>query len=376
MDMTKRWLNIRLEGLTSVAIFVAALMAVWNKDTLSPSMAGLALSSAMYLTYNVIWTLRSYCDLSPELVAVERVHEYSNRNTEAPESTAVRLPQNWPQKGKIAFKNYSARYREGLELVVNNVSFEAQPGEHVDIVGRTGAGKLSLTLALFRIIEPANSYWARACAQEELKHISNIGVLIDGGSIEIDGVDISTLGLRDLRQHLSIIPQDPTLFSRTIRENLDPFMQTTDAELWAALERAHLKSHIDSLEGGLSFGLTQNEENFSVGQRSLICLAHALLRKTKILVLDEATVAVDVETDELIQKTIRKELKDRTILTIAHRIKTIMDSDKVLVLEKGQVQEYDTPKALLSKKGLFYSLAEQAGEVRLHNHHNTHGKII
>ncbi|KAF9353775.1 hypothetical protein BGX26_008445, partial [Mortierella sp. AD094] len=213
--MTNRWLNARLEGLTSILVFAAALMAVWNKDTLSPSMAGLALSSTMCLTYNVIWTLRSYCDLSAELVAVERVHEYSNRHTEAPEFTATRLPQDWPQKGKVVFKNYSARYREGLDLVIKNVSFEAQPGEHIGIVGRTGAGKSSLTLALFRIIEAANSYWARASAQEELRDTSNVDTLINGGSIEIDGIDISTLGLRELRQHLSIIPQEPTLFSGT-----------------------------------------------------------------------------------------------------------------------------------------------------------------
>ncbi|KAF9109330.1 hypothetical protein BGX27_007736 [Mortierella sp. AM989] len=361
--MTNRWLNVRLEVLSAFAVFTAALMAVWYKDTLSPSMAGLALSSTMHLTGNVIWALRSYCEVAADLVAVERVHEYSVRNTEAPEYTAVRLPPNWPQNGRITFKNYSARYREGLDLVIKNVSFEAQPGERIGIVGRTGAGKSSLTLALFRIIEAADSYWARACIQGELGNVSSSVDLIDGGLIEIDGVDISTLGLRDLRQHLSIIPQDPTIFSGTIRENLDPFGQATDAELWEALERAHLKDYIASLAEGLSFEVAQNGENFSVGQRSLICLARALLRKTKILVLDEATAAVDVETDELIQKTIRKEFKDRTILTIAHRIKTIMDSDKILVLERGQVQEYDAPSVLLKKKGLFHSLAEQAGEI-------------
>ncbi|KAF9175506.1 hypothetical protein BGX20_004661 [Mortierella sp. AD010] len=362
--MINRWLNIRLEALTAIVVFVAALMAVWNKDTLSPSMAGLALSSTVCLTYNVIWTLRSYCDLSADLVAVERVHEYSNRHTEAPAFTGTTLPQDWPQKGRIVFKNYSARYREGRDLVIKNISFRVQPGEHIGIVGRTGAGKSSLTLALFRIIEAANSYWARASAQEELCDTSNVDNLINGGSIEIDGIDISTLGLRELRQHLSIIPQDPTLFSGSVRENLDPFNEATDAELWEALERAHLKSHIASLEGGLSYEVAQNGENFSVGQRSLICLARALLRKTKILVLDEATSAVDVETDELIQKTIRKEFNDRTILTIAHRIKTIMDSDKILVLERGQVLEYDAPAELLDKRGAFYKLAEQAGEVR------------
>jgi len=360
-EMANRWLNIRLEGLSSIIVFVTALLTVLNKDTLSPSLAGLALSNTLSLTYNVIWTLRGYCDLSTSLVAVERVHEYSNKRTEAPEVTRARLPKNWPDYGRIVFKKYSTRYREGLDLVLKKVSFEVMPGEKIGVVGRTGAGKSSLTLALFRIIEAADSYWARASSQE--LPVNNAR-LIDGGSIEIDGVDISLLGLQELRRHLSIIPQDPMLFSGTIRDNLDPFHEATDAELWEALERAHLKNHISSLAEGLSAEVAQNGENFSVGQRSLICLARALLRKTKILILDEATAAVDVETDDLIQQTIRKEFKDRTILTIAHRIKTIMDSDKILVLEKGQIEEYDTPKALLKKNGLFHSLADQAGEIR------------
>ncbi|KAF9132037.1 hypothetical protein BGW39_000895 [Mortierella sp. 14UC] len=366
--MTNRWLNIRLEVLTASASFVVALLAVLNKDSITPSMAGLALSSTTTLAYNVIWTLRSYCNLCSDLIAVERVHEYSNKRTEAPSSTGVRLPKDWPHQGRIVFKNYSTRYREGLDLVLKDVSFEVQPTEKVGIVGRTGAGKSSLTLALFRIVEAADSYWARASSQDSgvfdvsAQELDLAGSL-DGGSIEIDGVDISTLGLKDLRQHLSIIPQDPTLFSGTVRENLDPLNELTDTDLWQALERAHLKTHIASLNGGLSFEVAQNGENFSVGQRSLICLARALLRKTKILVLDEATAAVDVETDELIQKTIRQEFKDRTILTIAHRIKTVMDSDKILVLEKGRVVEFDSPKRLMKAKGgLFYSLAHQAGE--------------
>ncbi|KAF9347371.1 hypothetical protein BGX26_001151 [Mortierella sp. AD094] len=373
-SMTNRWMNFRLEVLATLVVFTSTLLAVLNKDTLSPSLAGLALSFTLVLVDEITWLLRIFTRFQGDLVSVERVHGYSVKNTEAPLVTGVKIPEQWPSKGHVIFKNYSARYREGLDLVLKNISFEVQPGNKVGIVGRTGAGKSSLTLALFRIIEAADSYWARMSEQEgaakdlrlaqlqdQLLSISSSG---DGGSIEIDGLDISTLGLRDLRKHLAIIPQDPTLFAGSVRENLDPFHEAEDSELWTALERAHLRDHISSLPGGLSFEVSQNGDNFSVGQRSLICLARALLRKTKILILDEATAAVDVETDELIQRTIRKEFKDRTVLTIAHRIKTVMDSDKILVLEKGRVQEYDSPKELLKKKeSLFYRLAEQSGEI-------------
>ncbi|KAI7832651.1 P-loop containing nucleoside triphosphate hydrolase protein [Gamsiella multidivaricata] len=350
-QMVARWLQIRLESLGATIILGAALFSVLNRGSLNPSMVGLALSYALTVTQDITLLVRSYCDLQNQLVSIERVDEYLRKNSEAPISlpTDDDLPEKWPQAGRIEFRNFSTRYRQGLDLVIKNITFEVQPAEKVGIVGRTGAGKSSLTLALFRIIEAANSHWAKA----------------NGGSIWIDGVDISVIGLSRLRKHLAIIPQDPTLFAGTVRENLDPFEELQDADLWEALERAHLKDHISSLAGGLSFKVSQNGDNFSVGQRSLICLARALLRKTKILILDEATAAVDVETDELIQKTIRKEFKDRTILTIAHRIKTVMDSDKILVLEKGRVEEYESPKLLLQREdSLFFKLAQQAGEIK------------
>ncbi|KAF8941682.1 hypothetical protein BGZ58_000018 [Dissophora ornata] len=359
--MSGRWLKVRLEFLGALIVLAAALLAVLNQGQLSASVVGLSLTYATSITLDITYLVRTWSEMSNQLICVERIEEYSELRQEAPVETGARLPQNWPSRGRIVFKDYSTRYREGLDLVLKHVSFDVQPGEKVGIVGRTGAGKSSLTLALFRMIEAADSYWARAATSHDEIHGDGP---TDGGSIEIDGIDISTLGLKTLRQHLSIIPQDPTLFAGTVRENLDPFHELEDAELWTALERAHLKDHISTLTGGLSFEVAQNGENFSVGQRSLICLARALLRKTKILILDEATAAVDVETDELIQKTIRKEFKDRTILTIAHRIKTVMDSDKILVLEKGQVQEYEAPSDLLRRKeSLFYKLAEQAGEI-------------
>ncbi|KAG0305090.1 Multidrug resistance-associated protein 1 [Dissophora globulifera] len=411
--VSNRWLQIRLETLGAIIVLAAALFAVLSRNSLDAGNVGLALSYALSVTQDITWLVRSYCDLQNQMVAVERIEEYVNKNSEAPAETDVKLPENWPQAGHVEFRNYSARYREGLDLVVKNISFEVQPAEKIGICGRTGAGKSSLTLALFRIVEAANSHWAKASdngsGQEtesmkvekasvdlekikELKEDGGKGVSVDlekamisqsetlesnvmdleaveveqdGGSIWIDGVDISTVGLTYLRQHLAIIPQEPTLFVGTIRENLDPFDELEDASLWEALERAHLKDHIASLAGGLSFKVSQSGDNFSVGQRSLICLARALLRKTKILILDEATAAVDVETDELIQKTTRTEFKDRTILTIAHRIKTIMDSDKILVLEKGKVEEFEAPQTLLQRPdSLFYKLAHQAGEIK------------
>ncbi|KAF9542257.1 hypothetical protein EC957_002209 [Mortierella hygrophila] len=373
--MGNRWLNVRLECLGSVIVLGASVFAVLARKTLSPSMVGMSLSYALTVTQDISWLVRGMCESQFHLVAVERIDEYAKKNQEAPNVTDVALPKNWPAEGRLSFKSYSTRYRQGMGLVLKGVSFEVLPGEKVGIVGRTGAGKSSLTLALFRIIEAANSHWAKAshngadmdddlAKATEVTDLEKVEVEEDGGSIWIDGIDISTVGLETLRQHLAIIPQDPTLFVGTVRENLDPFDQTPDSELWEALERAHLKEYISSMTGGLSYEVTQNGDNFSVGQRSLICLARALLRKTKILVLDEATAAVDVETDELIQRTIREEFKDRTILTIAHRIKTVMDSDKILVLEKGRVEEYESPSELLKRKeSLFYRLAEQAGEV-------------
>ncbi|KAG0039221.1 hypothetical protein BGZ82_009166 [Podila clonocystis] len=370
-----RWVEIRLQTVSAIIIFIVALIAVFGRQYLDPSVVGLTLSYAIGLTVNMMWLVRDYSEWQSHLVAIERVQEYTDKKTEAPEFLGVEhLPPQWPAEGRVAFKNYSARYREGLDLVVKNLSFDVQPCEKIGIVGRTGAGKSSLTLSLFRIIEAANSHWAKACDNSGYhdKKLEQGGYTPeeereDGGSIEIDGVDISTLGLTDLRRHLAIIPQDPTLFAGTVRENLDPFQEQPDTDLWEALERAHLKDYIRTLPGGLSYEVSQNGDNFSVGQRSLICLARALLRKSKILILDEATAAVDVETDELIQRTIREEFRDRTVLTIAHRIKTVMDADKILVMEQGRVVEYAAPRDLLDRgdESLFYRLAHQASEVAM-----------
>ena len=282
------------------------------------------------------------CDVETNVVAVERLKEYTENKTEADwEIGATRPIDTWPQEGKIQVDNYSVRYREGLDLVLKDVSFTVEGGEKVGIVGRTGAGKSSLTLALFRIVEAAK------------------------GKITIDGVDISTLGLHELRNKITIIPQEPVLFSGTLRMNLDPFEQYPDDKLYEALKLAHLDSFVSSLEQGLSHAVSEGGENLSVGQRQLICLARALLRKTKVLILDEATAAVDLETDELIQETIRKEFATSTVITIAHRLNTIIDYNKILVLSHGEKSEFDSPQNLLAnKQSMFFDMCKEAGLVK------------
>ncbi|KAJ2525075.1 hypothetical protein GGI11_000347 [Coemansia sp. RSA 2049] len=255
-----------------------------------------------------------------------------------------RPKDSWPEQGVVEFKNYSTRYREGLDLALENISFRVMPRQKVGIVGRTGSGKTSLTLALFRIIEAAE------------------------GKILIDGEDIFKYGLFDVRSKLSIIPQDPVLFAGTVRENLDPFGSYPDQEIWNALQHAHLAEYIRTKEEGLEFEVMQNGSNFSVGQRQLICLARALLKRAKVLVLDEATAAIDNSTDAIIQESIRKEFKDCTVLTIAHRLNTITNSDMILVLDNGKITGYDTPQNLLDKRdSLFFKLVEEAG---INNHVN------
>ncbi|KAL2911652.1 hypothetical protein HK105_208860 [Polyrhizophydium stewartii] len=344
---SNRWLAVRLEFIGGLIVFGSALfgvLSIYLGLSTSASVIGLMLSYALNVTQTLNWMVRQSCEIETNVVAVERIKEYVELPQEAEYEVAEvarRLPDGWPREGQVEFKGYSTRYRPGLDLVLRDVTFSVRPHEKIGIVGRTGAGKSSLTLALFRLIEPAQ------------------------GTILIDGVDITTLGLGDLRSRISIIPQDPVLFAESIRDNLDPFGQHSDAEIWSCLESASLRDYVSRLDGQLEYLVLPGGENFSVGQRQLICLARALLRRTSILVLDEATAAIDVETDRLIQQTIRREFKACTILTIAHRINTVMDSDRILVLDAGRVVEFDSPEALVkNKRSVFYSLAREAGQVR------------
>uniref|UniRef100_UPI0037E78B7D multidrug resistance-associated protein 1 n=1 Tax=Semicossyphus pulcher TaxID=241346 RepID=UPI0037E78B7D len=338
--VANRWLAIRLEFVGNVIVSSAALFAVIARESLRPGIMGLSISYALQLTASLTWLVRMSSDVETNIVAVERVKEYSDTQKEAEwKRESSSLPPGWPTVGCIDIRGFSLRYREDLDPAIRNISINIQGGEKVGIVGRTGAGKSSLTLGLFRIIEAAE------------------------GHIFIDGVDISQLGLHELRSRITIIPQDPVLFSGSLRMNLDPFDSYSDEEVWRALEFSHLKSFVSGLPDKLSHECSEGGENLSVGQRQLLCLARALLRKTKILVLDEATAAVDMETDNLIQSTIRSQFEDCTVLTIAHRLNTIMDYTRVLVLDKGEMAEFDSPSNLTAQRGAFYKMAKDAGLV-------------
>ncbi|XP_076057951.1 multidrug resistance-associated protein 1-like [Oratosquilla oratoria] len=335
------WLGIRLQVIGNGIVFAAALMGVFSRETISPGMVGLSITYALSVTMALAWFIQISSRIQTNIVSVERIMDYIQKEKESPRTIAETAPPpSWPAHGGVSLCGYQLRYRPGLELVLKGLTLEIHPQEKVGIVGRTGAGKSSLTMALFRIIEAA------------------------GGTISIDGVDVAKLGLHQLRSRLTIIPQDPVLFSGTLRDNLDPFGHYSDEEIWRSLEFAHLASYARTLAHGLTTTVEESGSNLSVGQRQLLCLARALLRKTRILVLDEATAAVDLETDDLIQTTIRREFREATVLTIAHRLNTIMDSDRVLVLNNGMVVEFDSPSNLLKiKKGVFRGMAEDAGLV-------------
>ncbi|KAJ6416511.1 hypothetical protein OIU84_002384 [Salix udensis] len=301
------------------------------------SIMGLLLSYTSNITDLLSNVLRQASKAENSLNSVERVSTYIDLPSEAPAIVKSNRPDPaWPFSGLIKFKDVVLRYRPELPPVLHGLSFAVSPSEKLGIAGRTGAGKSSMLNALFRIVE------------------------LERGEITIHGCDVTKLGLTDLRKVLSIIPQSPVLFSGTVRFNLDPFSEHNDADLWEALERAHLKDAVRNSSAGLDAQVFEGGENFSVGQRQLLSLARALLRRSKILVLDEATASVDVRIDALIQKTIREEFRSCTMLIIAHRLNTIIDCDRILVLEAGQVSEHATPEELLSNKGSAFSRMVQS----------------
>ncbi|VIO86163.1 multidrug resistance related protein 1, putative [Brugia malayi] len=340
--VANRWLAVRLELVGNLIVFCSALFAVFYRESgsVTAGLVGLSVAYALSITQTLNWAVRMASELETNVVAVERLREYTDLPTEglASENLAHTPRRDWPSKGEIIFEKLKIRYRDNLEFVLKGISATIHPAEKIGIVGRTGAGKSSLTLALFRIIEA------------------------DSGRILIDGEDISKISLDNLRSKLTIVPQDPVVFSGTLRMNLDPFGHFDDALLWNALRTAHLDSLVHSFPNKLEHKLSEGGENISVGQRQLLCLARAVLRMSQILILDEAAASVDMETDALIQKTIRERFSHCTVLTIAHRLHTVMDSDRILVLENGYIREFDTPRKLLDDPdSLFRAMMKESG---------------
>uniref|UniRef100_A0A8C5TE87 ABC-type glutathione-S-conjugate transporter n=1 Tax=Malurus cyaneus samueli TaxID=2593467 RepID=A0A8C5TE87_9PASS len=322
-----RWLATNMELLGNGLVLFAALFAAMARTQLSPGTAGFSISCALQVTQCANNTMlafsKSNCIPEPK----------KSSTTSAPWTLNGKLQgQVWLTEGRIEFRNYSLCYRPGLELALRRVSVSINGHEKIGITGRTGAGKSSLAVGLLRLVEAAE------------------------GAILIDGHDIAQLGLHDLRTKITVVPQDPVLFSGSLRMNLDPLNQYTDADIWTALELTQLKNFVADLPEQLEYKCTDQGENLSTGQKQLVCLARALLRKAKILVLDEATAAVDLETDLQIQSMLRTQFRDSTVLTIAHRVNTILD-----FLENGRIAEFDTPEHLIAQKGLFYRLMEESG---------------
>uniref|UniRef100_A0A8C2G4Q2 Si:ch211-221f10.2 n=1 Tax=Cyprinus carpio TaxID=7962 RepID=A0A8C2G4Q2_CYPCA len=311
-----RWLAVRLDLISISLITTVALLIVFMHGRIPPAYAGLAISYAVQLTGLFQFTVRLLSETEARFTSVERINHYiKNLESEGPRQIcgSSALVSSWPEEGRITFQNVEMRYRDDLPLVLKNLSFSVLPEETVWIVGRTGSGKSSLGVALFRLAE------------------------LSRGSIIIDGANIAHIGLEDLRSKLSVIPQEPVLFIGTVRSNLDPWDQYTDAQIWEALEKTHIKDMVSQLPNSLHSEVTDNGENFSVGERQLLCVARALLRHSKILLLDEATAAIDTETDRLIQDTIRTSFSGCTSLVIAHRLNTVLNCDRIMVLDQGQV---------------------------------------
>ncbi|CAK7197677.1 ATP-binding cassette transporter yor1 [Sporothrix eucalyptigena] len=373
----QRWLSVRLDMIGNLLVFTTGILVVTSRFNVSPSIGGLVLSYILAIVQMIQFTVRQLAEVENGMNAVERLQYYGQQLEEEAPLHTIDVRKSWPERGEIVFNNVEMRYREGLPLVLRGLSIHVQGGERIGIVGRTGAGKSSIMSTLFRLVE------------------------ISGGRISIDGIDIATIGLHDLRSRLAIIPQDPTLFRGTVRSNLDPFNEHNDLELWSALRQADLVSddaeqpgsgnaasgsgsgsgskegasssvapvpaaadavagrdtriHLDSIveEDGL---------NFSLGQRQLMALARALVRGSQIIVCDEATSSVDMETDDKIQATIASGFRGKTLLCIAHRLRTIIGYDRICVMDQGAIAELDNPMVLYqNENGIFRGMCDRSG---------------
>ncbi|CBI35972.3 unnamed protein product, partial [Vitis vinifera] len=331
------WLVLRIEILQNLTLVTAALLLVLlPKGYVAPGLVGLSLSYALALTGTQVFFSRWYCNLSNYVVSVERIKQFMHIPSEPPAIVEEkRPPTSWPSKGRIDLQYLKIKYRPNAPLVLKGITCTFKEGTRVGIVGRTGSGKTTLISALFRLVEP------------------------ESGKIFIDGLDICSIGLKDLRMKLSIIPQEPTLFKGSIRTNLDPLGLYSDDEIWEALEKCQLKATISSLPNLLDSYVSDEGENWSAGQRQLFCLGRVLLKRNRILVLDEATASIDSATDAILQRIIRQEFSNCTVITVAHRVPTLIDSDMVMVLSYGKLVEYDEPSNLMETNSSFSKLVAE-----------------
>ncbi|KAJ7824123.1 P-loop containing nucleoside triphosphate hydrolase protein [Mycena leptocephala] len=351
----QRWLAVRLDALGSILVFLVAIFAAVGLNGVNPAEIGLILTYTTTLTQMFAVSTRLSAEVENYMNSVERVVHYARGDVVPQEAAHESTPQNkpaadWPAHGAIEFKDVTMAYRPGLPNVLHGISLKIHAGEKIGVVGRTGAGKSSLTLCLLRIVEYL-------------------------GEIIVDGVNIGKIGLTDLRSNIAIIPQEPILFSGTVRTALDPFSKYDDARLWDALRRSYLvetrpstPTDSDAEPSGenrhrltLDSTIETDGQNLSVGERSLLSLARALVKDSRVVILDEATASVDLETDNKIQRTIQTQFKDRTLICIAHRLRTIISYDRILVLDAGKIAEFDTPLNLFNRnESLFRSLCDKS----------------
>lgn len=327
------WLCFRLDVLSLITFtFSLVFLICIPEGTIDPSVAGLAVTYGLNLNMIQAWVVWVVCLMENKIISVERIFQYTDIPSEPPLVIESNRPDNhWPSQGEVDIRELQVRYAPHMPLVLRGLTCTFFGGRKTGIVGRTGSGKSTLIQTLFRIVDPA------------------------AGQISIDGINISSIGLHDLRSRLSIIPQDPTMFEGTVRSNLDPLEEYTDEQIWEALEKCQLSDEVRKKEGKLDSAVSENGENWSVGQRQLVCLGRVLLKKSKVLVLDEATASVDTATDNLIQQTLRQHFSDSTVITIAHRITSVLDSDMVLLLDHGLIKEYDSPSKLLEDKSSLFA---------------------
>ena len=339
---------MRLEFFSNLIAGLAAIMCIVTSSAEDPrtraAMAGLALTNAPLLTELMNNFLKQLTLLETNMVSVERLQAYAALVPEEPMQSLNQLTRatvGWPQRGGIAFRDVVMGYRPGLPDVLQGASFTIEPAEKVGVCGRTASGKSTLLVCLFRLVE------------------------LRAGSILIDGVNIAEIPLAALRSALAIIPQDPVLFTGSLRYNMDPFDEHTDAQIWEVLRACSMSAPVEEHPDGLMRPLDEGGGNLSAGQRQLVCMARALLREARVLVLDEATASIDMETDDVIQRTLRERLDGVTVLTIAHRLNTILDYDKVIVMEKGRLAEMGSPQELKGRpEGKFRALLERGSDAK------------